>query len=493
MNFMTALENSQESITENSAVGYKTTGHKLVDLNFAIPSFRTQIDEDLFEQALQQDEKLTLKWLLYLRDIRKGVGERSAFRSFIKYLAQINQPLTKKFLEVVPIEEYGRWDDYVALLDIKDEEIVRIIGRKLKAQLLFDIADMNQGKPISLLAKWLPSENASSTKTKKRARKMMDILRISSKDYRKCLAQLRKYLNVVEVKMSANEWGNINYSAVPSKANLIYRDAFRRHDEDRRIEYLMSLESGKTKINAQAMFLHDIVSAYTRYSYIDNTLEAMWQAQEKLNGFTNTLVVRDGSGSMLITLPKSQITALDIANAITLYCAENNVGVFKDKFITFSRKAKLVDLSSKHTLLDKLMRLEKEDDCSNTNIENVFNLILSTAIDNHLKHEELPQTVLVVSDMEFDPCSMGATGRLFKAIENKFSEAGYLLPKLVFWNVNARTNTIPITQNKNGVILLSGFSRNLMEMVMSSEIDSYKVLLNVLNSPRYDIIEGIYK
>lgn len=493
MNFMEALENSQESITENGAIGFKTTGHKLVDLNFAIPSFRAKIDKDLFEQALKQDEKLTLKWLLYLRDIRKGVGERSSFRSFIKYLVQINHQLAKKFLEVVLIEEYGRWDDYVALLDIKDEEIVRIIGRKLKAQLLFDMADMNQGKSISLLAKWLPSENASSTKTKKRARKMMDILRISSKDYRKCLSQLRKYLNVVEVKMSANEWNSIDYNTVPSKANLIYRDAFYRHDKDRRLEYINSLQKGEAKINAQAMFLHDIVSHYNLDGNIDNTLEAMWQAQEKLNGFGNTLVVRDGSGSMLCSLDKTTVTILDVANAITLYCAENNEGAFKDKFITFSRKAKLVDLSNKHTLLAKLRKLSTEDECTNTSIGSVFSLILRTMKENNLPQEDMPQTILIVSDMEFDPISMNWSDKIFKVIKDKFSEAGYQLPKLVFWNIASRTNTIPITQNKNGVILVSGFSRNLMEMVMSSELDSYKALIQVLNTSRYGIIDEIYK
>lgn len=503
MGFMEKMERNQKSYTENGAVGYVTTGHKLVDLNFAIPSFRNGIDKDLFELSLSQDEKLTLKWLLYLRDVRQGIGERKSFRDFVKHLAYANKDLAKSFLSCVPIEEYGRWDDYVDLLDVDDFELRSIVAKKIFVQWTKDLENFKNGKSISLLAKWLPSENASSEKTKKKARFIRKLFSIDSRTYRKTLSMLRKHLDVVECKMSANNWSEIKYEGVPSKANLLYSDAFFKHDEARRKEYLESLKKGETKINAQALFLHDIVHKYKNDSWTvgtyDETLEQMWKAQEKVEGFGNTIVVRDGSGSMICRVGNSFVTALTVADAITLYCAENNTGEFKNKFITFSSKARLIDVSAKKTLRDKLRLLTKNNDCSNTNIENVFNLILDTAIKNNVLQEEMPKTVLIVSDMEFDMATGNWGSRqtinvaLFESIAEKFREHGYTLPKLVFWNVNSRTNTIPLTQNESGVILLSGFSKNLMSMVMSSELDPYKALVRELETARYSVVDKIYE
>lgn len=495
--FMEKLEKNQKSYTENGAVGYATTGSKLVDLNFAIPSFRYEIDEHLFQLALKENERLTLKWLLYLRDIRQGAGERHSFRECVKFLVSINADLAKKFLQCVPLEEYGRWDDYVDILFSspvgKNEEIKRVIVKKLFTQLNNDYANYKQGKAISLLAKWLPSENASSNKTKLSARTLRKLFYMDSKSYRQILSELRKYLDIVERKMSGNNWGQIVYESVPSKANLIYSHAFMEHDRDRRTEYLDRLKTGDMRINAQALFLHDIVGKYSNIYAHDETLEQMWRVQERVEGFSNTLVVRDGSGSMCCYIGNSAVTALNVADAITLYCAENNVGEFKDKFITFSSNARLIDISAKKTLKDKLMYLNKYTDISNTNIENVFNLILNTAIKFNLSQEEMPKTVLIVSDMEFDS---GVSGRcdsvLFEEISARFEDKGYKLPKLVFWNVDSRTNTIPIVQNENGVILLSGFSKNLLSMVMSSELDPYKALVKQLESDRYKVVDEIY-
>lgn len=402
MGFMEKLEENQKSYTENGAVGYKTTGHKIVDLNFAIPSFRTGIDKDLFELSLKQDEKLTLKWLLYLRDVRKGVGERKSFRDFVMHLVNVDKELAEDFLSVVPIEEYGRWDDYVYLLcNVKELSIRLIIFDKVRTQYFKDLANMNIGQSVSLLGKWLPSENSSSKETKHNAKFIRKLLDMDSKTYRKNLSALREHIDVVERKMSANDWKNIKYENVPSKANLIYSSAFFEHDTDRRKEYLESLKNGETKINAQALFLHDIVHKYSSNRYVreyDETLEQMWKAQDKVDGFENTVVVRDGSGSMFCAIGNSDVTALDVANAITLYCAENNTGEFKNKFITFSARARLIDVSCKNSLFDKLELLRKNYDCSNTNIENVFNLILDTAIKNNMSQNEMPKTVLIVSD-----------------------------------------------------------------------------------------------
>lgn len=501
---MENLEKNQKSYTENGAVGYATTGSELADLNFAIPSFRDGIDEHLFKLALKKYERLTLKWLLYLRDIRQGVGERQSFREFVKLLVSVNPSLAKKFIELVPIEEYGRWDDYIDIMFApsvqENEEIKRLIARKLFTQLIYDRGNKKNGKAISLLAKWLPSENTSSPQTKARAKVIRNLFYMTSKNYRKILSELRKYIDVVERKMSGNEWGEIEYKSVPSKANLLYADAFMSHDEDRRKAYLEALKNGETTINAQALFLHDIVSKYT-YGNIwhtkieyNETLEQMWKAQSKPVEFSNTLVVRDGSGSMRMPIcGDTAATAQDVADAITLYCAENNEGEFKNKFITFSAKARVVDISEEKTLRDKLIYLSRNDDVSNTNIENVFQLILDTATKFRVPHEKMPKRVLIVSDMEFDHAVSGTPDiALFEEFAKRFADKGYTLPKLVFWNVNSRTNVIPLTQNEMGVILISGFSKNLMSMVMSDELDLHKALVRQLESDRYDVVDKIY-
>lgn len=502
MNFMKKLEKNEKSYTENGAVGYKSTGHKLVDLNFKIPQYRQNIDADLFEKSLAEDEVLTLKWLLYLRDIRQGVGERKSFRHFVKHLCDNHEELAYRFITHVDIAEYGRYDDYVWLyMNIKSDKLKNKIGEILANRLSADIECKNTyAGNISLLAKWLPSENASSATTRAMATTLRkEVFHMSPRIYRKTLSSLRRYLDVVEVRMSNGEWSDIDYCKVPSKANLLYRNAFSKHDKERRDEFLADLAEGKTKIKAQAMFLHDIVNAYLSSDYFscirklkfDETLEALWDAQDKCEGFSNTLVVRDGSSSMTWTYSNSNVTPMVVGDALTLYCAENNEGQFKDKFISFSARPEVVDLTGVKTLKDKLEYLGKHTACSSTNIESVFDLILSTAVKNSMEQSDMPKTVLMVSDMEFNGLP-DSDEVLFEEIGKKFAEHGYKLPKLVFWNVNSRTGTIPITENENGVILLSGFSKNLMEMVMSSETDPYKALKKVLNSARYGCISSMY-
>ena len=508
MGFIKAMEKNEKKLTENGAVGFATEGHKIVDLNFAIPSFRTKVDTALFEEALNEDKVLTLKWLLFLRDVRGGVGERKSFREFMVYLAKVHEDIAVKLISEVDTAEYGRWDDILDIyFNTKSKKVQLAIRSKVIGQFIDDMKNYKEGKPISLLVKWMPSVNASSVETVKRGHIIKKWFEFSSKEYRKVLSKLRKHIDIVESKMSANEWNKIEYSAVPSKANLNYGCAFMKHDGKRRTEYLESLKKGDTKINAQAMFLHDIVHKYGAFNYgrfngkVDETLEALWNAQDKVEGFKNTLVVRDGSGSMTVTIGNSNVSALDVASAISLYCAQNNSGEFKNKFITFSSIPQMVTVNS-DTLFGNLNIMRRYDDCSNTNIEATFDLILDTAVKNHMSQEDMPNTVLIISDMEWDSvsCDGWSWGKrtpkvnkaLFEVIRERFEEKGYKLPKLVFWNVNSRTGTIPLTENEMGVILLSGFSKNLMQLVMSSELDPYKALVQQLNVPRYAVIDKVF-
>ena len=329
MTFMNDLEkqlNNEKQLTENGAVGYRTSGKELLDLNFAVSSMRNWDENEIckaYIKAYYENPLLAVKWLFYLRDIRgNGMGERRAFRICFKWLVENHFDNVMALVELIP--EYGRYDDWMCLLDSKAGEVVSV---QIKKQLETDICNMEQGREISLLAKWLPSCNASSSQTKLYAKNICKMLGFKESEYRKTLSALRAYLNVVEVKMSAREWSAINYSSLPSRANLLYGNAFLRNDEERRREFLSKLSSGEEKINASTLFPSDIVHKYygaseryswrTKLSVSNETLEGLWAALPDYVGQdSSTLVVRDGSGSMQTEVGNTSVTALNVSTAL---------------------------------------------------------------------------------------------------------------------------------------------------------------------------------
>ena len=504
----TLNEDMNYSMTENGALGYCTTGKSLLDLNFSVSSLRSASEQEIinkFMKAFCEDKILAMRWLFFARDIKQGLGERRLFRVIVSDLVRSNPEMVLPVIKL--FSYYGRWDDMWCLLDIP--MAAKAVYDIVDKQLTEDLKNMNEGKSISLLGKWMPSTSASSNQTKRYAKQLRKALSLTEQEYRKILSKLRKYLDVVEVKMSAKNWSEINYETVPSRANLIYNNAFLRNDEERRRDYLSKLEKGETKINASTLYPHDIVHKYTngsRYpSSMDATLESLWKAlPDNVNGCGNTIVVADGSGSMGCRLGNTNVTALSVANALAIYFAERSSGEFKDKYITFSERPQFVDFSNCSSLHAKIQTAAVHNEIANTNIEAVFDLILKTAINNNMTQEEIPQNILIVSDMEFDSCATcGASRgwyslnrpdqRLFAIIAKKYENAGYKLPRLIFWNVNSRTGTIPIKENELGVALVSGFSTNICKMVLSGELDPYKCLLEMINSERYDAVEQAIK
>lgn len=488
-------EDFNESVTENGAVGYRTTGKEILDFNFKVASYRSRSEEEIirdFEKVWLDNKVLAMQFLFFIRDREEGLGERRLFRVIIKHLAQVEPEMTKKVVPV--IAEYGRWDDLLELFDTPLEEytIMEVLGK----QILEDSKKYEQGESISLLAKWLPSINASSKVQKERAKKIIKYGELKEKEYRELLSNLRKHIDVTERKMCANEWDKIKYENVPSKANLNYSNAFLRHDEERRREFLEAVQKGEKKVNAGMLYPHDIVHKYTNGSYygtmnIDETLEELWKALP-VKEIENTLVVADGSGSMTSSVGNTNITALDVANALAIYFAEHNKGEFKDKYITFSENPQYVDFNGCTSLRDKIRKALSYSEVENTNIEKVFKLILETGKEYKLAQKDMPKNILIISDMEFDYAVDGDLSlRLFDSISQQYAIAGYKLPRLIFWNVNSRTGTIPVKENELGVALVSGFSTNIAEMVMSSELDPLKVLLEKLSTERYKKIAEI--
>lgn len=500
--------NNTVSYTENGAVGFATSGKKLLDINFAISSLRSKTKEDIetmFSDAFYENPLLAIKWMFMLRDVRGGIGERRSFRICFSWLANARPEIVKKLIPLVA--EYGRWDDL--LMSGLEGSLWNDVVDYIDMQWTNDLNNMKENKPISLLAKWMPSINTSSPKTVALARKLAASFNLSEKQYRKTLSKMRKYLNVIEQKMSAKQWNEIDYQSVPSQANIKYNSAFLRNDEVRRREFLSKLEKGEVKINASTSFPSDIVHSYG-YGHgrsKDAALEAMWKAlPDYVSGQESgsTIVVADSSGSMTCTIGNTSMMAIEVAYSLAIYFAEKLNGPFKDKTITFSNAPKYLDMSQAKSLREKLNIMYGHSEYADTNVEKVFDLILKTAVDNKLSQNDIPSNVLIVSDMEFNTAQCqnswniphdwdAKQNALFTRIAEKWTNAGYKLPRLVFWNVNSRTGTIPVQTNPNGVALVSGFSPAIAKMVFSAKLDPYEVLLDAINVPRYQPVEDAIK
>ena len=520
--FVSALKKTADSlqpnvsVTENGAVGYKTTGTKLLDLNFMLSSMRNMDEGEIWKAfllAYNEDPSLAVSWLFFARDVRGGAGERRTFRIIFNRLCRENNSVALRLLPLLPY--YGRWDDLVEVFcgnvpcNVRDKSL-QIIKRQLYA----DLDCERDGVRSSIMAKWIPSTVTSSPQTRRKAEQLRAALEMTPRQYRKTFARLRKHIDVTEQKMSAGEWDKIRYESVPSRAAMVYRDAFERHDGTRYGQYLDNVRSGDAKINAGVLYPYDIVHAYNNSWHsrvMNDTLEAQWSALPNTvpdNG--STLVVVDGSGSMCARIGGTNVTCHDVANSLGIYFAERLHGPYYNKFITFSSRPQFVGFADGLSLKARLDIMDNYDDCSNTDLEKVFDLILDTAVLNGLKQSDIPANVLIVSDMEFDAATYrgsygyyGGLGSdnlsghvnqtLFDSIRCRWKEAGYKLPRLVFWNVCSRTGTIPVKENDFGVALVSGFSPNIADMVMSGELDPFRCLVNKLMSDRYKPVHDALK
>ena len=497
--------------TENGATGYSTTGNDLVDLNFRVPSNHNNVkEEDIkkFVQVLNEDTVLAVKWLFYLRDVREGLGERDSFIKLFKTLWLADPVSAGKVVKLIP--EYGRWKDVIDILAEfpNDNDLTETIYLLIENQLREDCVNLTEDKSVSLLAKWLPSVNASG-KSRKLAKRICNKLSLTFENYRKVLSSLRKYLDVTEVKTCGGKWNEIDYNKVSSNANARYLNSFMRHDPERRQRYLDALSSPVSSgavMHASNLYPHEVYAKYSEtygpYYRVkvneDQGVEALWANLKNIDTVGNTMVVVDNSGSMITNIKGSKIMAIDVARSLGVFFSERCIGEFKDKVIEFSARPRYIDLTDCKSLADKYNTLTKYDDYSNTNLEKVFDLLLKTAIDCNLPQSELPQRILIVSDMEFDSATniygghnevMAKYQTLFESIKTKWSKYGYTMPNIVFWNVNSRTNTIPVTANECGVTLVSGYSVNNVKMVLSGDVNPWTALKSVLESDRYNAID----
>ena len=487
-NFLSLLKKENNfTTTENGAIALKSTTSSLVDLFGCIGSLRMRgIDEieRLFSGAYSEDALLATKMAFYARNIRGGLGERRTFRAIIKYLSMIAPSVVIKNFDNIAL--FGRYDDFYELIGTSVEAEM---WAYLKDQLDKDLNSLYNDQPVSLLAKWLKSANTSSKETNWLGKCTAKAFGLSEKDYRKTLSMLRKYIDVTEVIMSSNEWTQIEYSHVPSRAMCIYRKAFETHDKEGFTHYIEALEKGETTIHASTLYPYDIIERlginyHTNsfsFSNHDTILEQQWKnLPNYIEGGHNVLVMADTSGSMY---GRPLCTSLGLA----IYFAERNKGAFKDTFMTFSSKPSLVTLKG-NTLYDKIKCIPAI--VADTNLEAAFMLILNTARKHNLSACDLPRSLVVITDMEFN---FATTSRgdwtFYESMRRNFAQEGYQIPNVVFWNVNSRHDCFQVTSNYQGVQMASGQSPSVFKTVLANVGKTpYEAMLNTLSDPIYDSI-----
>lgn len=483
--FAEAAKNEASTVlTENGAKALDTTKDPCLDFYSVVGSLR-EADKDritlLFQEAYDKDPLTAVRTVFYARDIRGGLGERNTFRILIHYMAEHMPEALVPNLSL--IEEYGRWDDIYSLIGTPVEDEMWTV---VKNTLDTDMRNMAEKKSVSLLAKWLKTADASSRNTRKigiyTARKLgMDV-----RTYKRTLKALRKYLNIVERDMSANEWYKINYETVPSRAMMLYTNAFNHQDYARFSDYSEEVARGEKKVNSGTLYPYDIVEKYLGDFLFDKPviseeqdkmLENQWKSlPDYVKPGSNVLVVADVSGSMY---GRPICSAIGLA----IYFAERNTGPYHNLAMEFSEESEYIKLKGR-TLKEKVENLKKSGWGYNTNLEGALRRVLDTAVQNHISQEELPEAIVIISDMEIDACT--SDGFFMDEMERAFTEAGYTLPAIVFWNVNSRHNVYHVDGKHPGVQLVSGQSASAFKMVLDCiEMTPVEAMMKVVNSERY--------
>ena len=484
------------TLTENGGLTHKSTMNGLLDLFAMGAAYRIRSDEDcilLFKKAFEEDPVYALKCLFYIRDIRGGQGERRFFRVIIKWLAKEHTEYIQRNLCHIP--EYGRWDDLLVFIGTPLETNALNI---IKHQLALDV----QCKTPSLLAKWLPSENTSSKRTRAAAVTVRHHLHMTARQYRKTLSVLRARINVLERLMSEGRWDEIEFDKIPSKAGLKYKNAFARHDIERMKRnpevktYADFAKDTTTKVNAKDLYPYEVVDKATHifHSQMDNTDRLMvnkfWDnLADYFNGKSlNALAVVDTSGSM--TWSGGAAKPINVAISLGIYCAERAKGPFAGHYVSFASRPQLIEVKGVD-FVDKVRRIYSANLCDNTNIEATFDMLLNTAIQNHCSQSDLPENIIVISDMEFDQARVygrqSNAKTLMEGIREKWARVGYRLPHLIYWNVQARQNNIPEDIGCGLVSYVSGMSPSIFETIMSGKT-GYELMKEKLDSPRYSVI-----
>jgi hypothetical protein len=465
--FVNAVAN-QEARTANGMKARKSTAKATVDLFYNIGASRGKDITKAFTAAYVENSDVALRIAQWARDVRGGAGERQLFRDILVHLEKRDPDAALALLKKVP--EVGRWDDIFVFTnpDLKSAAYT-MLGDALRAK-------------NGLAAKWTPRKGQIAAEVRA-------FFGMTPKQYRKSLVALT---NVVETQMCAGDWDNINFSHVPSVASRNYKKAFNRHTP-LFAEYVAKLVAGdKTvKVNANAIYPHDVLKGIAHsYTKLDKTetdhVIAQWDALPNYVGDASILPLVDVSGSMTTSVPGSTVRCLDVAVSLGLYLADKNKGAFKDTFLTFSSKPELMTL--KGNIVQKVEQMSKSAWEMSTNLHAAMDKILSVAVKGSVPQGDMPKMLLILSDMQFNQCTRYDDSAM-EMIERKFEAAGYVMPQIVFWNLNSSDNA-PVKADKTGAALVSGFSPSIMTALLSADMDQFTpegIMLKTVMVPRYDI------
>lgn len=478
-----AKRDSNLTTTENGAIALRSTGNDLLNLFSTIGALRNAKKDritSLWKNAYAEDADLAMKTLFYARDVRGGLGERDVFRTIIRHLAHTNPESVNRNLSYVGF--YGRFDDLYSLVGTPCESAMwEVMGNQFK----MDLENMKAGKPVSLLAKWIKTPDSSSKETRKMGILTSQKLGYKNvKEFKRDLKTLRKYLDIPEIKMSANKWNTICYEKVPARCMLRYRSNFRSHDEERFNAYIDDVKSGKAEIKAGTLYPYDITRKYLLGVERDNdVMEAQWNALPNyIEEGRNILVVADVSGSMTCNEMRPMATSIGLA----MYFAERNVGDFHNLFMTFSENPRFETLRG-NTLEERINNLHHADWGYNTNLDRVFGKVLSMSKKNNIPQEEMPEAIVVVSDMEIDRGFRNDLDETFyDHWKEEFARAGYEIPNVIFWNVNSKSDVFHFDQDRKGVQAYSGSSASTFKSVLKClDMTPVEAMLEVLSDERY--------
>jgi len=477
---------ANRTYTENDAVTHITTGSDCLDLFATIGALRSEADVEIvarFDRAWSENPELAVKALFFARDIRGGLGERRVFRTILRHMAEDMPSCVKKNLWAV--SEFGRWDDLLVLLDsaLRHDVITYI-----KTQLEADNKAIESDGAVSLLGKWLPSVNAHNADTVRYGRMTAKALGMTEAEYRHTLSKLRARIAIIENSLREKDY-TFNYEKQPSKAMMKYRKAFLRNDGERYKDFLSHVARGEAKLHTGTVYPYDVIRPILSDSMSEderNSVNITWNALEDFTNGENALAVIDGSGSMYgYGNPKPAEVALSLG----VYFAERSKGAFNNHFITFSGKPRLVEIKGAD-IFEKTKYCMSFNEVANTNIKAVFDLILSTAVKHKLPLSDLPATLYIISDMEFDSCAENADITNFEFAKTAFDARGYKLPTVVFWNVQSRNEQQPVALNEQGVVLVSGASPRVFSMIQSGNLSPMAFMLDTLNAERYTKIQA---
>jgi hypothetical protein len=519
--------------TANGGNAFKSTGSAIVDYFMLFMRDLSISDSyDHLEKCWKEDPKKTVAIIFNGRDRLNGKKEKKVANEAMLWLRK-NKFETYMCNIKLYVEKYGRWKDllYISynLKNIDHKIEMNIIAQKL----IDDKINLDNNKPVSLCAKWAPSENDRNDRQRQFAKKVASVI-YGCKDtykmskYRKqYLVPLRKQIDIVESKMCDNKWEEIKYENIPGVASNKLKKAFIKHDEERYKKYLGDVATSVKKINVTGILPHELAGVYIKdlaklnKGEVCQTTEMQWKAivenVRKSGNFDNAISIVDVSGSMFNakngSIPAQVAVALGI---ITALCCK---GDFANKIITFSENPQLVDLITANATNSTEKPKIENGDASVSNIpslheciKNIMGVdygfstdflrcneeIINYAIKYKVPQDKMPKKLFVFTDMQFNNTITGnferdyrnnrnntnALDTVYKSIVKLYEANNYKAPKFIFWNLNSDSNEVfPVNCDTEGTAIVSGFSEQLLKIFMNYDEFKPEFIVNEILAP----------